>query len=131
MEFVRGRRPERFGETHIEQLRPAGVERIEAGDVCAALCDWIGIVLRPVVEKIVSGDQAEACVGVEPVSAFVVAQSLGESRSGESTVGIGGRWNVLQKVGARSGPRCRRDRSVGKDAAGYGAIAGAGSSAGV
>ena len=117
VEFVHGGRAERFGVAQVEQLRAASVERVEARDVRAALRDGVGIVLRPVVEKVVGGEQAQARVGVQAVGAFVVAQSLVEGRGGERAVGIVGRGNVLQQIGPGRDPGGCRNGGVRKDAA--------------
>ena len=131
VEFVRGGRAERLGESQVEQLRAASVERVEARDVRAALRDRVGIVLRPVVEKVVSGEQAEARVGVEAVGALVVAQGLVEGRGGERAVGIIGRGNVLQQIGPGRDPGGCRNRGVRKDASRCGIIAGASAARGM
>ena len=76
--FIHGGRAERFGVAEAKQLRPARIKRIETRNVRSALSDRVGIVLRPVVEKVIGGHQPPARVGIKAVGAFIVARSFVE-----------------------------------------------------
>src|SRR5271156_4309977 len=85
-EFIHCRRAQRFRVAKVKQLRATGVESVETRDVRSALRDWVRIVLGPIVQKIVCGQQSPVRVGIQPIGTLVVAQRLIESRSGESAV---------------------------------------------
>ena len=79
-------------------MRAAGIQRIEARGISAPLGDRIRIVLRPIVQEVVAGEQAPARIGIQAVGAFIVAQGFVEGGGGKSAVGVRGRGNVFQQI---------------------------------
>src|SRR5580704_19258164 len=98
MNFVDRGRVQCLRIAEAEQLCPAQIQRVEAGDAGSALRDGIRIVQRIVVEKIVAGDQSRTGVGVDTDGALVIAQRLIEGGGGKLNRGSIGRGDVLQEI---------------------------------
>ena len=59
-------------------MRAAEIQGVEAGDIGSALRDGIGIVLRPVIDKKITGEKSPPSIGVDTIGGFVVTQGLVE-----------------------------------------------------
>ena len=117
MEFIHRSRAQGFRGAEVNQLRAPRIESVKAGDVRASLRHRVGIILRPVVEKVVGGKKSPGGVGVKPLRAFVVPQGLIVSGGREGSVRIvGGLGPILQKIAGRPGPCALRDRGAGENA---------------
>ena len=116
MKFVHRRRAQRFRVTQVEQLRAAGIKRVETRNVRTPLSHRVGIVLGPVIQEIVGGHQTPVGIGIQAVGSFIIPQSLVVGGSRKSAVRLVGRWNIFQQVGGRRGPGALGDHGVRKNA---------------
>src|SRR5208283_5895034 len=83
VKFIERIRAQRLSDAKAEQLCPPQGRGVKAGDVSATLACGVGIVLKEVVEGVVSGEGSPIGVGVNSQRPFVVAKKLVVPRGGE------------------------------------------------
>src|SRR5271166_1445154 len=87
-EFVHGGCAQGLCVTQVEQLSAAKIQRIEARHISSALRRGIRIVLREIVEKIISRNETPSRVGIEAGSALVVMEGLVIRGGGKNIPGL-------------------------------------------
>ncbi len=124
VKLVDGSGSEDLGITEGQLLRLANSERVKTGNARAALAAGIGIVQSVIVDEIVSGDLADARVGVDVSAGLVVPHGFRVGGSGELVDANVGCGNVLEQMLSGSRPDGLRNDGAGKNALGARAAAG-------
>src|ERR1700722_11739691 len=116
MEFIHRRGAQRLRIAQREQLRRSSGQGTEAGNTCAALRDWVGVIKIEAVDEVIGREQAQLSIRIEAQGRFVIANCLVEG--GGCISALRGIWrgNVLQHFLRRSRPRVSWDHRVWKNA---------------